>query len=58
LHQPDLFCKKLCVSPDTFDFILDSVSGHPIFQNNLPNCQLPVALQLAIFLNCMGHYGN
>ncbi|KIK10783.1 hypothetical protein PISMIDRAFT_123935 [Pisolithus microcarpus 441] len=57
-HWPDLFHKKLRISPDTFDFILDSISGHPIFQNNSPNRQLPVALQLAIFLNCMGHYGN
>ncbi|KIK20635.1 hypothetical protein PISMIDRAFT_105402 [Pisolithus microcarpus 441] len=57
-HWLDLFHKKLHVSPDTFDFILDSISGHPIFQNNSPNRQLPVALQLAIFLNCTGHYGN
>ncbi|KIK12270.1 hypothetical protein PISMIDRAFT_18857 [Pisolithus microcarpus 441] len=57
-HWPDLFRKKLHVSPDTFNFILDSISGHPIFQNNSPNRQLPVALQLAIFLNHTGHYGN
>ncbi|KIK22254.1 hypothetical protein PISMIDRAFT_102717 [Pisolithus microcarpus 441] len=57
-HQPDLFRKKLHVNPDMFDFILDHTSSHLIFQNNSPNCQLPVALQLAIFLNCAGHYGN
>ncbi|KIK15008.1 hypothetical protein PISMIDRAFT_115934 [Pisolithus microcarpus 441] len=57
-HRPDLFRKKLHVNPDTFNFILDRISGHLIFQNNSPNRQLPVALQLAIFLNRAGHYGN
>ncbi|KIK20259.1 hypothetical protein PISMIDRAFT_74106, partial [Pisolithus microcarpus 441] len=57
-HCPELFRKKLRVDPNTFDFILDQITDHPIFMNNSPNKQLPVALQLAIFLNRAGHYGN
>ncbi|KIK75552.1 hypothetical protein PAXRUDRAFT_172513 [Paxillus rubicundulus Ve08.2h10] len=57
-HRPHLFQKKLCVDPLIFDNILDQISDHPIFQNQSNNKQLPVAIQLAIFLNCAGHYGN
>ncbi|KIK14409.1 hypothetical protein PISMIDRAFT_84611, partial [Pisolithus microcarpus 441] len=57
-HRPELFCKKHRINPNTFDFILDQITDHPIFMNNSPNKQLPVALQLAIFLNRAGHYGN
>ncbi|KAF9222403.1 hypothetical protein BS17DRAFT_708843, partial [Gyrodon lividus] len=38
--------------------ILDQISNHPIFQNQSNNKQLPIAIQLGIFLNCAGHYGN
>ncbi|KAG2348484.1 hypothetical protein BDR05DRAFT_865928, partial [Suillus weaverae] len=31
---------------------------NPIFKSNSNNHQLPIALQLAIFLNHTGHYGN
>ncbi|KAG2344260.1 hypothetical protein BDR05DRAFT_868827, partial [Suillus weaverae] len=41
-----------------FNNILDLISGHHIFHNNSNNSQLPVAIQLTIFLNCAGHYGN
>ncbi|KAG2046529.1 hypothetical protein BDR06DRAFT_1035893, partial [Suillus hirtellus] len=34
------------------------IQAHPIFHNNSNNPQLPVAVQLAIFLNGVGHYGN
>ncbi|KAF9218407.1 hypothetical protein BS17DRAFT_798596 [Gyrodon lividus] len=44
--------------PEIFDCILDQISPHAIFQSNSQNHQLPVALQLAIFLFCAGHYGN
>jgi hypothetical protein len=57
-HRPLLFRHKLRVDPDIFDNILDLISGHHIFHNNSNNSQLPVAIQLAIFLNRAGHYGN
>ncbi|KAF8833817.1 hypothetical protein BDN67DRAFT_916203, partial [Paxillus ammoniavirescens] len=38
--------------------ILDQLSDHPIFQSQSNNPQLPIAVQLAIFLNRAGHYGN
>ncbi|KIK32714.1 hypothetical protein CY34DRAFT_100906 [Suillus luteus UH-Slu-Lm8-n1] len=57
-HRPLLFRHKLRVNPEIFDDILDLISGHPIFHNNLNNSQLPIAIQLAIFLNRAGHYGN
>jgi hypothetical protein len=41
-----------------FDCILDEISNNPIFHSNSNNPQLPVAIQLAIFLNRAGHYGN
>ncbi|KAG2056058.1 hypothetical protein BDR06DRAFT_881109, partial [Suillus hirtellus] len=53
-----LFRHKLHVNPDIFDDILNQISDHPIFHNNSNNPQLPVSIQLAIFLNHAGHYGN
>ncbi|KIJ60258.1 hypothetical protein HYDPIDRAFT_99136, partial [Hydnomerulius pinastri MD-312] len=41
-----------------FLMIFDQISDHPIFQSRSNNPQLPVALQLAIFLHCADHYGN
>jgi hypothetical protein len=58
IHHPDLFQMKLCVNPDIFDDILDQICDHPTFHNQSNNPQLPVAVQLAIFLSCAGHYGN
>ncbi|KAG2060974.1 hypothetical protein BDR06DRAFT_979248 [Suillus hirtellus] len=58
IHRPDLFQKKLCVPPETFDDILNQISNHHVFHNQSNNPQLPVAVQLAIFLNRVGHYGN
>jgi len=55
---PHLFQKKVCIDPQIFDCILDEISDHPIFQSKSNNPQLPVAIQLAIFLNHAGHYGN
>jgi hypothetical protein len=57
-HRPHLFRQKLRVNPEIFDDILDLISNHPIFHNQSHNPQLPVAMQLAIFLNRAGHYGN
>ena len=55
---PHLFHKKLRIDPDVFDCILDQIGGHPIFVSRGNQPQLPVAVQLVIFLNCAGHYGN
>ncbi|KIK18705.1 hypothetical protein PISMIDRAFT_14194 [Pisolithus microcarpus 441] len=56
--RPNLFRKRLRVDPLIFDDILGQISGHPIFQNQSNNKQLPVAIQLAVFLFRAGHYGN
>ena len=53
-----LFRKKVRVDPPIFDDILDQISDHAVFHNQSNNRQLPVSVQLAIFLNCVGHYGN
>ena len=55
---PCLFCKKLQVNLDILDLLLNCISNHPIFHSRSYNSQLPVAIQLAIFLNHVGHYGN
>jgi hypothetical protein len=57
-HRPHLFRQKLRVNADIFDDILDQISDHHIFHNQSTNPQLPIAIQLAIFLNRAGHYGN
>ncbi|KAF8836125.1 hypothetical protein BDN67DRAFT_911760 [Paxillus ammoniavirescens] len=57
-HHPELFQKKLCIHPLIFNNILDQISDHLIFQNDSNNKQLLIAIQLSIFLNCIGHYGN
>jgi hypothetical protein len=57
-HHPHLFQQKLRITPEIFDDILDLISNHPIFHNQSNDPQLPVAMQLAIFLNCAGHHGN
>ncbi|KIK17970.1 hypothetical protein PISMIDRAFT_110318, partial [Pisolithus microcarpus 441] len=49
---------KLCVDPDVFTSLIRKLENHPIFSNNSNNPQLPVSVQLAIFLNRVGHYGN
>ena len=56
--RPALFRQKLHVDWEIFDCILDCISDSPIFKSKSNNSQLPVATQLAIFLNCAGHYGN
>lgn len=52
------FRKKIRVDPDTFDGLLQKIVNHPVFHNNSNVPQAPVAIQLAIFLNRAGHYGN
>lgn len=58
VFRPHLFRKKLRVDPQVFDCILDKIRLSPIFSNKSNNLQLPVSIQLAIFLNRAGHYGN
>ena len=57
-YQPHLFHKKLRIDSQIFDRILEQISGSDIFipKGNQP--QLPISIQLAIFLNHAGHYGN
>jgi len=52
------FCRKLRVVPEVFAGIIQHIEGHPVFLNASNNPQLPVPIQLAIFLNAAGHYGN
>ena len=56
--SPQRFQKKLRVTPGTFGGLVGFIEKHPIFSNRSNNPQLPPAFQLAIFLNCVGHYGN
>lgn len=56
--RPHLFRKMVRVDADIFDCILDEISGSPVFRSGSNRPQLPIAIQLAIFLNRVGHYGN
>ena len=54
-HNPRRFHAKLCVEPEVYDWLISLIEVHDIFASDR---QLPVATQLAIFLNCAGHYSN
>ena len=56
--HPGRFRKKLRVSPQVFDRLVDLIKDHSIFHNNSNVPQLSVTTQLAIFLIHVGHYGN
>ena len=56
--HPDRFRKKLRVSPLVFDRLVELIENHDIFHNNSNMPQHPPAIQLAIFLVRVGHYGN
>jgi hypothetical protein len=56
--HPDLFRKKLRVSPIVFDRLVELIENHGVFHNNSHVPQHPVPIQLAIFLVRLGHYGN
>jgi hypothetical protein len=58
LDHPELYQCKLRVSQEVFAEIVELIKDHPIFHNNSTKPQLPVQIQLAIFLNAAGHYGN
>ena len=57
-YQPAQFHKKLHIDPHIFNYILEEISNHTIFQNCSNNKQLPISIQLAIFLFHTGHYKN
>ncbi|KIK25256.1 hypothetical protein PISMIDRAFT_97025 [Pisolithus microcarpus 441] len=44
------FHHKLCIDPDVFAHLVRRLDDHPVFSNNSNNQQLPVLVQLAIFL--------
>jgi hypothetical protein len=46
------------MDPPIFDHIVDQIHEHETFDSHGKNLQLPVSVQLAIFLNRAGHYGN
>jgi hypothetical protein len=53
------FQRKVRVCPDTFDHILSRIQDDPIFiSKSFIKDQIPAAIQLAIFLHRLGHYGN
>jgi hypothetical protein len=52
------FVHMLCVSPHVFNFILDLIKDHPVFQNNSNTPQAPIHVQLAVTLYHVGHFGN
>lgn len=58
LTHPEKFRRKLRMDPEVFVEVVNRISTHPIFYNNSNNPQLAVPVQLAIFLNGIGHYGN
>jgi hypothetical protein len=58
LFSPEKYCRKLRVEADVFDELMKLIQEHLIFYDHSNNPQLPVAVQLAIFLNGVGHYGN
>src|ERR1700730_8109896 len=58
LNCPDQFREILCVSPATFDKIVDKIKDDPVFFNNSNNPQIPVEEQLAITLYSFGPDGN
>ncbi|KAJ6550696.1 hypothetical protein B0H10DRAFT_2242623 [Mycena sp. CBHHK59/15] len=48
--RADLFRGELRISPYTFDQLLDTISGDPVFTNDSRNGQMPIEDQLAITL--------
>lgn len=52
------FIHMFRVSPHVFDFILDLIKDHPVFQNNSNQEQAPVHIQLAVALFRLGRCGN
>ncbi|KAH7919060.1 hypothetical protein BV22DRAFT_1023626 [Leucogyrophana mollusca] len=58
LDSPEKFRRALRMDPRVFGRIVEILEDHPVFHNNSNNAQLAVAVQVAIFINAAGHYGN
>ncbi|KAG2065465.1 hypothetical protein BDR04DRAFT_974405, partial [Suillus decipiens] len=58
LENPQKFHCKLQVNPDVFIKLVNKIIHHSVFYNKSKNPQLPVPVQLVIFLNGTRHYGN
>src|SRR5882672_10948869 len=58
IGHESIFRTYMHISPQTFDSIINKISGAGIFHNNSQNPQLPVEHQLTITLFQLGHYGN
>ena len=56
--HPDLFRKKLHISPIVFDRLVELIENDDVFYNNSRVPQHPISIQLAIFLIHLGHDGN
>ncbi|KDQ61645.1 hypothetical protein JAAARDRAFT_122825 [Jaapia argillacea MUCL 33604] len=48
----------VCITPFTFDQLLEELTEDPVFSNNSQNAQLSVETQIAITLYCFGHNSN
>jgi hypothetical protein len=58
VNSTDHFRCKIQVEPEMFDNLVTLIMDDPVFSNQ-SNCpQLPVHIQLCIFLFHAGHYGN
>jgi hypothetical protein len=57
-YSPARWRRKLRVEPSTFDTLLGLIQLDPVFHNNSNHPQLPVEMQLAVFLFRAGHHGN
>ncbi len=52
------FVQMLRVTPESFQFILQLIENHPVFQTCSNRPQTPVQTQLAVTLYRMGRFGN
>lgn len=52
------FIQMLRVTPKSFQFLLNLIEVHPIFQTCSPRPQTPVEIQLGVTLYRMGRFGN
>jgi DDE superfamily endonuclease len=52
------FRQTLRVSREAFEFILQNIKSHPVFQNNSSAKQFPIEYQLQIALFRFGRFGN
>src|SRR5467141_3694573 len=56
--HPDHFHEALCITPWTFDRIIDQIMDDPVFTNNSNYPQIALETRLAIALYQFGHDGN